>query len=163
MDLTPYVTGVEDNLLAAAAAGDEGTRRTAAALAAALDPAVRLALMNALAEAAADVTDTLGDRVVELRLEGGDVRVVVTSPEAGEEPAPHAHAASLDAGGEQTRITLRLPEGLKAQAEQAAAAETLSLNTWLTRAVHEALARESRPPARAREGRGQRVRGWVQG
>jgi hypothetical protein len=163
MDLTPYVTGVEDSLLAAAAAGDEGTRRTAAALAAALDPAVRLALMNALAEAAADITDAIGDRAVELRLEGGDVRVVVSSTDAAGIEESQVQAAPLDAGGEQTRITLRLPERLKAQAEQAAGAEALSLNTWLVRAVHEALAAESRPSGRARTGRGQRVRGWVQG
>jgi predicted HicB family RNase H-like nuclease len=161
MDLTPYVVTVEDSLLAAAEAGDEGTRRAATALAAALEPAVRLALLNALAELAADVTDALGDRVVEVRLDGGEARVVASPAPRDDRPEPSAVADADD--GEPTRITLRLPEGLKARAEQAAAAESLSLNTWLTRAVRDALAtpREGGRP-RVRD-RGARVRGWVQG
>ncbi len=71
-------TFVEDSLAAAAAAGDEETARTAAALAAALEPATRLAIMNALSELALEVTGALDDRVVELRLEPGEVRVVVS-------------------------------------------------------------------------------------
>ena len=82
MDLTPYVTTVEESLAAAAAAGDEQTRRAAAALTAALEPALRLGIMDALSELAFEVTDSLGDRVVELRLQSGQVRVVVTAAPA---------------------------------------------------------------------------------
>ena len=74
MELTPYVTTVEDSLVAAAAAGDDATRRTATALAAALEPATRLAIMDALSDLAMEVTDALGDRTVDLRLEPGQVR-----------------------------------------------------------------------------------------
>ena len=79
MDLTPHVTAVEDSLAAAAAAGDENTARTAAALGAALEPATRLAIMNALSELALEVMSALDDRIVELRLEPDEVRVVVSS------------------------------------------------------------------------------------
>lgn len=165
MDLSPHVGSIEDSLLAAAAAGDDGTRRAAAALSAALEPAVRLAIMNALAEAALDITDALGDRVVEVRLDGGDVRVVVSPlPDVDGEAFEDATQLS-DASGVLSRVTLRLPDELKIEAERAAALHGVSLNTWLARAVREALRADATGP-RSRQGqheRTHRVRGWVQG
>ena len=120
MELTPYVTTVEDSLVAAAAAGDEGTRRTATALAAALEPATRLAIMDALSDLAMEVTDALGDRSVDLRLEPGQVSVVV-SPAATVEDNPPMPGGLDDAQGELSRVTLRLPESLKLHAERVAA------------------------------------------
>ena len=79
MDLSTYVTQLREDLASAAAAGDEQTQRTAALLGAAIEPAARLALMNALSDLAAEVTEALGDRVVEVRLDGRDVRVAVTA------------------------------------------------------------------------------------
>ena len=159
MNLNPYVATLEESLAAAAAAGDDGTRRTAAALTAALEPAVRLALMNALADAALEITDALGDRTVEIRLEGGEPGVVVSAdPAEGDH-----HADPLDDAGEPSRITLRLPESLKSQAELSAAGQGVSLNTWLTRVVQEALRAERGQRTGGRETSGHRVRGWVQG
>src|SRR3954452_12645586 len=82
MDLSTYVTQLREDLASAAAAGDEQTQRTGALLCAAIEPAARLALMNALADLAAEVTEALGDRVVEVRLDGRYVRVAVTTPDA---------------------------------------------------------------------------------
>ena len=48
-------------------------------------------------------------------------------------------AAGDDA--QAARITLRIPEQLKTRAEAAAAAEGVSLNTWLVRATSRALDR----------------------
>ena len=81
MDLGQYVTRLREDLTAAAAAGDEQTRRTAALLAGAIEPAARLTIMNALADLAAEVTSALGDRTVEVRLDGRDVRVSVAAEE----------------------------------------------------------------------------------
>jgi hypothetical protein len=160
MDLTPYVASVEESLVAAASAGDEDTRRTADALSAALEPATRLALMEALSELALEVTETLGDRVVELRLETGQVRVAVTSAPSPDE----AFFAAEGEAGAPSRFTLRLPEGLKAQAEGAAAAGGVSLNTWLIRAIQEALRGDlgQRAAGRRSDSTAQRLRGWVQ-
>src|SRR5919201_6201186 len=96
MDLSHYVQQLREDLAAAAAAGDEQTRRTAALLGAAIEPAARLAIMNALSDLAAEVTAALGDRVVEVRLDGRDVRVSVSGtghaddaePDDEEEPPP---------------------------------------------------------------------------
>lgn len=152
MELSPYVAALRDALAAAAAAGDEHTRTAGRVLAAAFEPAARLAIMNALSDLAAEVTLALEDRVVEVRLDGQDVRVVVTgAPHDEEEPPPAAEPPPQqptgDAAGDIRRITVRLMEELKDKAEQAAAAQGVSLNSFVQQAVQGALGR-----AQARRG-----------
>jgi predicted HicB family RNase H-like nuclease len=154
MDIEAHVNTVEERLRAAAAAGDETTRRVASALATALEPALRLAVLDAASELAEEVSDALGNEVVELRLEPGRVLVSVARTAAEPDAAGDEHDGAVP-----SRITLRLPETLKAKAEHAAAAERVSLNTWLTRAVEHAL-RRTAPPASQRGSA--RLRGWVQ-
>ncbi len=173
MDLTPYIRQLREDLTAAASAGDEQTRRTAAVLGAALEPATRLAIMNALSDLAAEVTAALDDRVVEVRLDGRDVRVAVSSPSdtgpRADVPPPFSEpsaAAFGDAGGDIRRMTLRLIDQVKNQAERAAAEQGVSLNTWISQAVAGAL--RSEPWNEPRWARGDRhgrnrVQGWVQG
>jgi hypothetical protein len=172
MDLTPYISRLREDLTAAASAGDEQTRHTAAVLGAALEPAARLAIMNALSDLAAEVTATLDDRVVEVRLDGRDVRVAVSSPSGPETgratpppPGPGAGAFS-DMGGDISRMTLRLFDQLKGQAERAAAEQGVSLNTWVSQAVQGALRGDAwgEPTSGRDDRRGRhRVQGWVQG
>jgi hypothetical protein len=166
MDLTPYIATLREDLGTAASAGDEQTRRIAAVLAAALEPAARLAIMNALSDLAAEVTAALEDRVVELRLDGRDVRVTVTG-EPVEPPAPPPPPPGMDFGGDVSRITLRLLDEIKAQAERAAASQGVSLNAWLSQAVQGALhGYQTRDWGESRRGErhgGRRMRGWVQG
>jgi hypothetical protein len=123
---------------------------------------MRLGIMDALSELAFEVTDALGNRSVELRLESGQVRVAVTSPRAlGEAPA--SAAAGADVSSETARITLRLPETLKSGAEAEAARSGVSLNAWLIRAVEDSLCGGQRPRAgRGSDPSGHRLRGWVQ-
>jgi hypothetical protein len=170
MDLTPYVSTLRDDLTTAASAGDEQTQRIAAVLAAALEPAARLAIMNALSDLAAEVTAALDDRVVEVRLDGRDVRVAVTGDQAGSTPAPPPPPPppGPDMGGDVSRITLRLFEEIKAQAERAAASQGVSLNSWLSQAVQGALQGHGDwgngwDSRRGDRHGGRRMRGWVQG
>jgi hypothetical protein len=178
MDLTPYTQSLREDMLAAASIGDEQTRRAAAFLATALEPASRLAIMNALSDLAAEVTAALDDVTVDLRLEGRDVRVAVNhheSPAAdtgwqrakpredGDEPtdADDIGRAVRDASSELSRTTLRLFNDLKSQAEQAANAQGVSLNTYIQRAVSDAVRTSV---SHGRKGRGPRtVTGYVQG
>jgi hypothetical protein len=130
MDIGRYVAQLRDDLTAAAAAGDEQTRRTAALLGAAVEPAARLAVMNALADLAAEITAELGDRTVEVRLDGRDVRSPSARARRGRPPPPRRRAPGMDTG-DISRITLRLVEQIKGQAEQAAAAQGVSPNSWV--------------------------------
>jgi HicB family len=146
MDLSPYIASLREDLATAASAGDDNTRRTAAALSGALEPAARLAIMNALSDLAAEVTASLDDRVVEVRLDGRDVQVVVTggssddSRSDDEPPRQEVPPRGFgDATGDISRITLRLLDELKAKAEQAASTQGISLNTFVSQAVQGAL------------------------
>jgi hypothetical protein len=143
MELSPYVAALRENLTAAAAAGDEQTRTAARVLAATIEPAARLAIMNALSDLAGEVTLALEDRVVEVRLNGQDVQVVVTGtpPEEDHEPTdePPPTTGATGDPGDISRITVRLLEELKTQAEQAAASRGVSLNSFVSQAVQGAL------------------------
>jgi hypothetical protein len=174
MDLMPYITSLREDLTTTASAGDEHTRRAAALLAAALEPSVRLALMNALSDLAAEVTAQLPGQVVEVRLDRRDVRVVVTGSTREDEPAerpqsppPPPPPPPAD-GGDIARMTLRMVEHIKGQAEQAAAAQGVSLNTFISQAVQGALrggvpghAEKEKP----RQGKktDSHLHGWVKG
>ena len=121
MDIGRYVAQLRDDLAATAAPGDEQTQRTAALLGAAVEPAARLALIDALTEFAAEVSTALGDRTVEVRLDGRNVRAAVSPHAVGEAtaPPPPPRGPGMDTG-DISRITLRLVEQIKGQAEQAA-------------------------------------------
>lgn len=144
MELSQYIASLREDLIRTASAGDENTRRAAEVLAAALEPSARLAIMNALSDLVAEVTASLDDHVVEVRLDGRDVQVVVTSTEPPQgESASSPPPPPMDEGGDMSRMTLRLFEQLKAKAEQAAAQQGVSLNTFVQQAVQGALHRKS--------------------
>jgi hypothetical protein len=157
MDLSAYVDALRRHLTAAAAAGTEQTQQTARLLADTLEPAVRLAVTDALSAMAAEVTAAWDGGLVDIRLRGGDPEVVVVpAPEHDPEEQPADPAEGGDTGeddGSVARISLRLPESVKSRAEAAAAAAGVSLNAWLVRAVATGLREPTDPP---RSGRGPR-------
>jgi predicted DNA binding CopG/RHH family protein len=139
MDITPYVERLRHDLAQAAAAGDEQVRHAADRLTLALDPSLRLALMEALSQAAAEITTEMRDGSVEVRLSGRDLDFVVEQGAAASAPAPAAPAAEdEDDEGAMARITLRLPESVKTRVEELAAKTGSSLNTWIVNALRRA-------------------------
>lgn len=142
MDLSPHINQLREDLASASSAGDENTRNAAALLSGALEPAMRLTLMNALSDLAAEVTTQLDGRVVDLRLDGRDVHPVISGPAStrtdGQDEHPPQSPQNTESG-DISRITLRLLEEIKGQAEQAASTQGVSLNTWVARAVQGAL------------------------
>lgn len=138
MDITPYVDGLRRDLVAAAEVGGEETRRAAERLLLALDPAARLALMEAVSQAAAEITAELPAGGVDVRLTGRELDFVVHAPTPVAPPPPPPPAPEeLEEGG-LARITLRLPESVKARAEERAAKAGDSLNTWLVKVLRAA-------------------------
>jgi HicB-like protein involved in pilus formation len=161
MDLSPYIAALRDSLTTAAAAGDAQTRTTASVLAASIEPAARLAIMNALSDLAGEVTLALEDKVVEVRLDGQDVQVVVTgTPTFDHEPTDDPPPSMADPTGDISRITVRLLEDLKAKAEEAASARGVSLNAFVSQAVQGALRERGRN--RGRGGHGGHTNPWEQ-
>ena len=149
MDLTEYVEALRHSLTTAAAAAGEQARETARLLSDTMEPAVRLTVTDALAAMAAEVTEALDGALVDIRLRGRDPEVVVVPAPHPEPETPEPDEAVAD-DGSTARISLRLPDGLKARAEAAATATGTSLNTWLVRAVTAALREQSSPPPSGR-------------
>lgn len=145
MQLTPHVQAVLEDLAAVAAVGDAEESELARRLAAALAGAFRLRLLDAVAEAAHELTATLPAGHVEVRLQDGDPVLAYV-----DDTAPAAPVAVEDTSA---RITLRLPEALKASVEAAAAREGLSVNAWLIQAIARSV--ETRPA------RGNRLQGFA--
>jgi hypothetical protein len=148
MEMARFLAGLESDLAAVAAVGDEQTAAAAERLIQAIRGSAGLRLLDVLGEAALEVSGQLPTGHVEVRLSGQDPALVYVG-EAEAEPAQPAE------DGLTSRITLRLPEGLKANIEAAAAREGISVNSWLVRA----LSRSTAPPTRRS---GNRLRGFAQ-
>lgn len=129
MQMAPYVQALQEDLAnAAALAGGEAVREAGQRLAQALEPSLQLRLLDLLSEIALSLNAQVPGRV-EVRLAGREPELVYVEDEEAE-PAVASSDDALTA-----RITLRLSEGLKAQVEVAAARESLSVNSWIVRAL----------------------------
>src|SRR6266568_8576580 len=128
MELSRLVNALKADLSAVADVGDETAADAANRLTVALQASIGLRFLDALSQAALELTAQLPDGRIEVRLSGQDAELVYV----GEEPEPTASAADE---AHTARITLRLPEALKSALEQAAAAEGVSVNTWIVRAL----------------------------
>ncbi len=133
MQIHPYVQALQHDLAAAAAlAGDEAAREAGQRLAQAIESALHLRLLDLLGELALSLTAQVPGRV-EVRLAGREPELVYVE----EEQEPAQPMGSDDAFS--ARITLRLPDVVKAQIEVAATTEGASVNTWIVRALQRGL------------------------
>ncbi len=178
MDVTAYSTRLHRDLYAAGQVGGEEALALAERMAHALDPSIRLVLLDALVEAAGEISEDLAPGSVEVRLLGREVQFAVSRPDIRVEvgpppvapPAPAPAAEEPEDDGGTARLSLRLPERLKPKLEQAAAAAGLSVNAWLVRSIAalveapaapQAPAAPTPPPLPPIPGMGQRRSGWV--
>ena len=138
MQLSVYLDALHADLMAVASVGDERESDAVRRIVAALAPALRLRLLEAVSDAASELTAQLPDARVELTLSGGEPSLVLVHEES---PGAAAAEDALSA-----RITLRLPEPLKARVEVAAAHDGVSVNTWLVQAISRSIERRPRPP-----------------
>ncbi len=152
MELQGFVQGLQADLEQIAAVGDDAVSEAARRLSAAVGASAGLRLLDALTEAALELNAQLPSGHVEIRVAGQDPSFVYVE-EAGEAAAPPADDALV------ARITLRLPEGLKAAVEIAASREGVSVNTRLVRA----LARLVSSGGREGRGPGNRLTGFARG
>lgn len=160
MDITALTESLRQDLARAAEIGGEDTKAAAERLLLALDPALRLTLMDALSQAASDIAAALPGVAVSVRLQGREPVFVVEGAAATAAPAEEPFE---DDGGEATaRITLRIPENLKSRAEALAARRGQSLNTWLVAAARVAASDRPHQSGESVHGfPGRRMKGWV--
>lgn len=162
MDLAPFVVSLRAELEAAAAAGPDEVAEAGARLTRALEPAVRLTLLDALGAAVTEVNAGLAARageltarpVIDIRLHQRLTEFVVELS-TGDPDVPGTTTGIRDAdtghgtdsvgetpASEDTvaRLTVRLPEAVKSRVERAATRSGLSVNAFITRALAEAVA-----------------------
>lgn len=151
MQLEAHIQAIQQDLAATAGLGDDATAEAARRLSEALASTLHLRLLDLLGEAAAEISSHLSTARVEVRLAGRDPELVVV--EEAQESVPVAAAEEFTG-----RITLRLPETMKAAVEAMAAQEGISANAWLVKTIARALeVRSTRRPGR------NRLQGYAQG
>ena len=125
MKLQRHLDALKVDLEQIAALADEQVAEAARRITNALESSVRVRLLDVLSEAAAELSAAIEGGHVEVRVAGGDPDLVFLEEEP--EAAPAAEP------GEEfgARITLRLPESLKAHVEAAAARDGVSVNSWI--------------------------------
>jgi hypothetical protein len=128
-------------------------------LTAPLESAIRLALLEALSEAAGQITRDVAPRSVDVRLRGRDPEFTVSSGVEEVPDVPAVTAPESEDDGGTWRVTLRLPENLRSGVDAAARADGLSVNAWLVRAAAAAVGSNS--ARRSRGASDKSYSGWV--
>jgi hypothetical protein len=129
MQLAPFVESVQQDLAAVAALGDQQAVEIVQRVSAALESSLRLRLQEAVTAAAHELTSHLPGGHVEVRLAGQDPSLVYVE----DTPAPGPSVGGEDAF--TARVTLRLPESLKASIEFVASRDGASVNAWIVQAL----------------------------
>jgi len=151
MQLDAHVQAIQADLAATAGLGDEAAAEAARRLSEALSSTLHLRLLDLLGEAALEMGAQLESGRVEVRLAGREPELVVVMEAAD--------TVQVAPGEEYTgRITLRLPETLKAGIEAAADQEGISTNAWLVRTIARTLDSGSFKRSRRRK-----MQGYAQG
>lgn len=123
------VDRLRDDVQSVGELGDETVAEVAERIATLLSRSVPGIVLDLLSQAAAELSSELPGGTVEIRVSGDDVDLAYVTEDAVAAPAG-------DAEGElSARITLRLSEGLKLRVEQAAAGESLSVNSFIVRTL----------------------------
>jgi hypothetical protein len=141
MNVAAFVEALQRDLEAVAGMGDDAVAEAARRISAALEPSLRLRLMDVLGEAAVELTGQLPNGHVDLRMSGGDPELLYVEEQGG--PMPSADDAL------SARVTLRLPETLKSIIDAAAQDAGMSATTWLLQQI----SRSANPSRRTPGGR----------
>jgi hypothetical protein len=150
MKMSLVVDGLRSDVVALGELGDETVAEVAERIADVLSRSLPGRVLDLLSDAAAELTASLPGGHVDIRVAGDDVDLTYVE----DEPGP------VSSGGDgddlSARITLRVSEGLKSRVEQGAAADGISVNTFILRTLERGTSSN-----RSRSGRaGNRLRGY---
>lgn len=140
MKMSDWETGFVEDLAHVAAIADKDTQHAIEAVVKVWQPMLRNRMLELLSTLGAELSDSsaLGADV-ELRIAGDDVHFAIAATDDDADayrPLPHSEPGDADA-----RISLRISESLKQSLSAAAAADGMSVNTWIARALERAIAR----------------------
>lgn len=128
MKMSLVVDGLRSDVVAVGDLGDDTVAEVAERIADVLGRSVPGRVLDLLSDAAAELTATLPEGRVDIRVAGDDVDMTYVADEP---------MAAGDVGGDDlsARITLRLGEGLKSRLEAAASSDGVSVNTFILRTL----------------------------
>jgi hypothetical protein len=150
MKMSLVVDGLRSDVVAVGDLGDDAVAETAERIADVLVRSVPGRVLDLLSDAAAELTASLPDGRIDIRVAGDDVDMTYVEDDLGSVAAA-GHGDDLSA-----RLTLRVSEGLKSRVEQSAAADGVSVNTFILRTLERGTSSN-----RSRSGRaGNRLRGY---
>src|SRR5215216_4240507 len=129
MQLEPIIDAIIDDVTALSSLGDPAAAEAGRRVAGALAPALRVRLLDLLAQASVEVSAGLPAGHIEVRLAGQEPTLLHVGAPQAPDTAP-AGTEELSA-----RLTLRLSETLKDAVDRAADREGMSVNGWVVRAL----------------------------
>jgi HicB family len=151
MKMSLVVDGLRSDVVAVGDLGDETVAEVAERIADVLGRSVPGRILDVLSDAAAELTASLPEGRVDIRVAGDDVDLTFVEDQPGPAAAPTG-----DGDEQSARISLRLGEGLKSRIEESAAAEGVSVNTFIVRALERGTSSNRSRGARV----GNRLRGY---
>ena len=147
MKMSLVVDGLRSDVVAVGELGDDTVAEVAERIADVLGRSVPGRVLDLLSDAAAELTASLPDGRVDIRVAGDDIDMTYVEDDLGPVSAPG------DGDDLSARITLRLGEGLKSRVERVATADGVSVNTFIVRTLERGTA--------SRRGRaGNRLQGY---
>jgi hypothetical protein len=162
MELQRHIDALLADLADIAAVGDDAVAEAADRLSSALRSAANLRLFDALSEAALEISGQLPSGHVDVRLAGQEASLVFVGEEEPDFAAGFPGGSWTGDEATPARISLRLPEALKASIEEAAAKEGMSVNAWLVRALARAVSGHGQVTATiSSRGPGKRLTGYA--
>jgi hypothetical protein len=151
MKMSLIVDGLRSDVVAVGELGDDTVAEVAERIADVLSRSVPGRVLDLLSDAAAELTASLPEGRVDIRVAGDDIDMTYVGDELSSLPPAAGAGDDLSA-----RVTLRLSEGLKSRLEQGATADGVSVNTFIVRMLERGTSSK-----RSRSGRtGNRLHGY---
>ena len=137
MKMSDWEIGFAEDLASVASLAEPSVQESLERIARVWQPMLRTRLMSLLSEISAELGDLPGIGRVDLRVHGDDIALAVAEGLAGSSPdwAPASAPGDADA-----RISLRISDTLKDRIAAVAAAEGMSVNTWIARVLDREIA-----------------------
>jgi hypothetical protein len=131
MKMSLVIEGLRSDVVAVGELGNDAVAQVAERIAEVLARSAQSRILDLLSDVAAELSAELPEGRVEIRLVGDDVEFAYVD----EHPAGGRDEESGGGADLSSRITLRLPEQLKARVEASAQSDGISVNGWILRVL----------------------------